>query len=79
LAQSGLKGGFSLAPEWTKLAGCDAATLPAIVAALGYRMVRASQTEGAAPVFVARRKHRTAIAATDDASPFAALAALGKP
>ncbi len=79
LAQSGLKGGFSLAPEWTKLAGCEAATLPAIVAALGYRMVRASQTEGAAPIFVARRKHRTASPATDDASPFAALAALGKP
>ena len=79
LAQRWAKGGFALDPEWRKIVACDAATLPAIVASLGYRMVRASQTEGGANIFVARRKPRATEATGDGDSPFAALAGLGKP
>jgi len=73
LAQRGARGGFALDPDWAKIVACDAATLPAIVAALGYRMVRDGH------IFVARRKPRATAAPSDGASPFAALAGLGKP
>lgn len=69
-------GAFALDPALAKAAGCDAATLPAVVAALGYRAVR----EGDAVKFVPKRaKKPVPRKAVVPDSPFAALGKLVDP
>lgn len=69
-------GAFALDPALGRIVACDAAALPAIVAALGYRAVR----EGDAVKFVAKRARKPAPRRSVDAdSPFAALGKLVDP
>lgn len=69
-------GAFALDPALSKIVACDAAALPAIVAALGYRAVR----EGDAVKFVPKRAKKAAPRQAPDAdSPFAALGKLVDP
>ncbi|MFY7780651.1 MAG: hypothetical protein ACOVQI_05935, partial [Tagaea sp.] len=69
-------GAFALDPALGRIVACDAAALPAIVAALGYRAVR----EGDAVKFVAKRARKPAPRRRVDAdSPFAALGKLVDP
>jgi ATP-dependent RNA helicase SUPV3L1/SUV3 len=76
LAALSKRGAFALDPALAKLVDCDAASFPAIVAALGYRAVR----EGDAVKFVAKRPRKARPEkAIDTDSPFAALGKLVDP
>ncbi|MBL8654232.1 MAG: hypothetical protein JNJ97_08520 [Alphaproteobacteria bacterium] len=76
LAVLAKRGAFALDPVLAKLVDCDAASLPAVVAALSYRAVR----EGDAVKFVAKRPRRVKPEKAIDAdSPFAALGKLVDP
>jgi ATP-dependent RNA helicase SUPV3L1/SUV3 len=77
LAAASRGGAFALDPAWARLVDCEAAQLPAVVASLGYRLLRAPEGP---PRFVPKKPKAPRPAATGDAdSPFAALAPLVKP
>jgi hypothetical protein len=69
-------GAFVLDPAWARLVDCEAALLPAIVVALGYRMLR---EPGDPPRFVPKKARVARGLPADADSPFAALAPLVKP
>jgi hypothetical protein len=76
LAISAKGGAFALDPALAKIVACEAATLPAVVAALGYRAVR----DGDAVKFVPKRARKPGPRKAVDAdSPFAALGKLVDP
>jgi ATP-dependent RNA helicase SUPV3L1/SUV3 len=69
-------GAFALDPALAKIVACEAATLPAVVAALGYRAVR----DADAVKFVPKRARKPGPRKAVDAdSPFAALGKLVDP
>jgi ATP-dependent RNA helicase SUPV3L1/SUV3 len=69
-------GAFVLDPAWARLVDCEAALLPAVVVALGYRMLREA---GDPPRFVPKKLRVARGLPADADSPFAALAPLVKP
>ncbi|MBL8833418.1 MAG: disulfide oxidoreductase, partial [Rhodospirillales bacterium] len=75
LATAAKAGAFALDPEWARTVDCEAALLPAVVASLGYRMLREA---GDPPRFVAKKARSVRGAPADADSPFAALAPLVK-
>jgi len=77
LAAASRGGAFALDPAWARLVDCEAALLPAVVASLGYRLLR---EPGGPPRFVPKKAKAPRAATPGDAdSPFAALAPLVKP
>jgi hypothetical protein len=76
LGEAAKAGAFALDPAWARLVDCEAAMLPAVVASIGYRMLREPD---APPRFVAKKMRSVRGAPADADSPFAALAPLVKP
>jgi ATP-dependent RNA helicase SUPV3L1/SUV3 len=71
------EGAFALDPDWARLVDCEAAVLPAVVADLGYRMLRDPAAGGR---FIAKKpKAPRASGPADAHSPFAVLAPLKRP
>ncbi len=76
LAEAAKAGAFALDPAWARLVDCEAAMLPAVVASVGYRMLR---EPGERARFVPKKMRSARGAPADADSPFAALAPLVKP
>ncbi|MBI1244936.1 MAG: disulfide oxidoreductase [Alphaproteobacteria bacterium] len=77
LAVVGREGAFAIEPAWARLVDCEAAILPAVVAALGYRMLRDPDAGGR---FIAKKPRAARAGGPADAhSPFAVLAPLKRP
>ena len=78
LLQAGSNGAFALDPAWAKLVDCEAATLPAVVAALGYRLVPGEN----GPLFAAYRggaaRRRPKPTQGDATSPFSVLSGIAR-